>query len=166
MDLLRNSSLIAATVTAGLMAGLYYAYACSVMPGLRAADDRTFVASMQSINRAILNGWFFLIFIGTLLLTGLALAAQFGAGARPALPWIIAAFLLYGLTIVVTGAVNVPLNDELVAAGDPDRTVDLAAARARFEATWVRWNLVRTAASLAAFGCLTWALVLEGRGGS
>ncbi|WP_018636117.1 anthrone oxygenase family protein [Parafrankia elaeagni] len=166
MDLLRTSSLIAATVTAGLMSGLYYAYACSVMPGLRATDDRTFVTSMQSINRAILNGWFFLVFIGALLLTGLALAAQFGAGARPALPWIIAAFLLYGLTIVVTGAVNVPLNNELVAAGDLDRTADLTAARARFEATWARWNLVRTAGSLAAFGCLTWALLLDGHGGS
>jgi uncharacterized membrane protein len=164
MELLRNGSLIAATATTGLMAGIYYAYACSVMPGLRRTDDRTFVSTMQSINDAILNGWFFLAFIGALLLTGLAGVVQLGAGQRPALPWIIAAFVLYGLTIVATGAVNVPLNDELMAAGDPGQIADLAAVRARFESTWVRWNLVRTAASVAAFGCLTWALVLQGRG--
>jgi len=164
MELLRNGSLIAATATVGLMAGIYYAYACSVMPGLRATDDRTFISTMQSINDAILNGWFFLVFIGALLMTGLAGAAQFGAGRHPALPWIIAAFVLYGLTIVTTGAVNVPLNDKLKAAGDPSQIPDLAAVRAHFETTWVRWNLVRTAGSVAAFGCLTWALVLQGRG--
>ncbi|MER6824390.1 DUF1772 domain-containing protein, partial [Streptosporangium sp. NPDC000563] len=35
----------------------------------------------------------------------------------------------------------------------------------RFEAAWVRWNLVRTLACVAAFGCLTWALVVYGRTG-
>ena len=59
--------------------------------------------------------------------------------------------------------VNVPLNNQLNAAGAPDRIADLAAVRERFEATWVRWNVVRTVASTAAFGCLTWALVLHGR---
>jgi uncharacterized membrane protein len=65
---------------------------------------------------------------------------------------------------VSTGAVNVPLTDELTAAGHPGQIPDLAAVRTHFEATWVRWNLVRTAGSLAAFGCLMWALVLQGRG--
>jgi hypothetical protein len=39
----------------------------------------------------------------------------------------------------------------------------LAAVRARFEATWVRWNAIRTVLNTTAFGCLTWALVLAGR---
>ncbi|OAA25481.1 putative integral membrane protein [Frankia sp. EI5c] len=164
MQPLRNGSLIAATVGVGLMAGIYFAFACSVMPGLRATDDRTFVAAMRSINTAILNGWFFLAFLGALALTGLAGAVQLGSGQRPALPWIVAAFVLYGLTILTTGAVNVPLNEGLAAAGEPGRAADLAAARDRFEATWVRWNLIRTAACVAAFGCLTWALLLQARG--
>ena len=71
-------------------------------PRTVATDDRTFISTMQSINDAILNGWFFLAFLGALLLTGLAGATQFGAGRHPALPWIIAAFVLYGLTIVTT----------------------------------------------------------------
>jgi len=59
--------------------------------------------------------------------------------------------------------VNVPLNDGIKAAGDPDRITDLTAVRARFdEARWVRWNLVRVVASAAAFACLAWALVQYG----
>jgi uncharacterized membrane protein len=56
------------------------------------------------------------------------------------------------------------LNDKLKAAGAPERIADLAAVREQFnQARWVAWNLVRTVASTAAFGCLTWALVQYGR---
>jgi uncharacterized membrane protein len=76
----------------------------------------------------------------------------------------VAALVLYVVAFVVTIAVNVPLNDMLKAAGDPDSIADLAATRARFdEAKWTSWNLVRTWATVAAFGCLSWALVLFGR---
>lgn len=42
--------------------------------------------------------------------------------------------------------------------------VDQPAVRERFEATWVRWNLVRAVVSTAAFGCPAWALALYGQG--
>ena len=45
------------TFSTGLVAGLFFAYACSGMPGLGATDDRTLIGAMQSINRKILNGW-------------------------------------------------------------------------------------------------------------
>ena len=58
---------------------------------------------------------------------------------------------------------NVPLNDGIKAARDPDRIADLAAVRERFdEEKWVRWNIARAAVSTAALGCLAWALVLQG----
>ena len=55
LELFRTGVLAAATITTGLMAGLYYAYACSVMLGLSRTGDRTFVSAMQQINVAILN---------------------------------------------------------------------------------------------------------------
>jgi uncharacterized membrane protein len=65
---------------------------------------------------------------------------------------------------VITINVHLPLNDDIKAAGDPDRIADLAAVRERFnEDRWARWNIVRAAASTAALGCLAWALVLHGR---
>ena len=162
-DVFRAGSLVAAALTTGLAAGLFYAYSYSVMPGLGRADDRTFVMGMQRINAAILNGWFALCFAGALVFTALAAALHVPGGGRSVLPWIVAALVLYVAVLVVTFAVNVPLNDQLDAAGDPDQAADLAAVRQRFEAAWVRWNIVRTAASASAFGCLLWALVLHGR---
>ncbi|GAA2897515.1 DUF1772 domain-containing protein [Streptosporangium fragile] len=160
MELLRSATLLAATITTGLMAGLFYAYACSVMPGLRRTDDRTFVGTMQSINVAILNGWFAVCFVGALPATGAAAGLHLHREGRAALPWTVAAFVLYAATLAVTAAVNVPLNNALDAAGEPGRVADLAAVRESFEARWVRWNLVRTVTSVAAFACLVRALLL------
>jgi uncharacterized membrane protein len=166
LDQFRGVSLVAATVTMGLSAGLYYAYACSVMLGLGQADDRTFVDAMQRINVAILNGWFFLSFVGALVLTAVAAALHFRGDGRPAFAWIVAALVLYGVVLIITMGFNVPLNDKLEAAGDPARISDLAAVREHFETAWVRWNIARAVVCTAAFGCLTWALVLHGRGAS
>jgi uncharacterized membrane protein len=159
MELLRTAALVAATLATGVMAGFYYAYIFSVMPGLARADARTFVTTMQRINVAILNGWFMLAFLGGLVFTGLAAALHLGAGDRRLLPWLVAAFVLYASTIVSTRAVNIPLNNELDAAGDPSTIGDLAAVRERFESTWIRWNKVRGLAALASFACMCGALL-------
>jgi uncharacterized membrane protein len=157
---LGDAVLAAATVTSGLIAGLFYAFACSVMLGLRRTDARTFVNTMQQINVAIINGWFLVCFVGALVLIVAAATLQFGQDQRPALPWILAALILYLAVLLITGRFNVPLNNELAAAGEVDRITDLAAVRERFEARWVRWNVIRAVASSAAFGCLTLALTL------
>ena len=163
LELFRSGALAAATITTGLMAGLYYAYAYSVMPGLSQTDDRTFVNAMQQINVAIINPWFFISFFGALVFTALAAVLHLRGDGRGVLPWIAAALVLYVATLVITIGFNVPLNNELAAAGDPDRITNLAAVRERFEAAWVRWNIARTVACTVAFGCLIWALVLHGR---
>ena len=54
-DVLSEAVLIAATLTMGLMAGVFGIYSNAIMPGLRRTDDRTFVAAFQSIDRAIIN---------------------------------------------------------------------------------------------------------------
>jgi uncharacterized membrane protein len=54
---------------------------------------------------------------------------------------------------------------QLVNAGDPDTIEDLAAVRDDFVTPWVAWDIVRTLATTAAFGCLVCALVLRGRMG-
>ena len=83
---------------------------------------------------------------------------------RSALPWIAAAFVLYLAVFVITVRVHLPLNDGIKAAGSPGRIADLSAVREEFdERKWVRWNIARALLSTAAFGCLTWALVLYGR---
>lgn len=161
MDTLRIVSLMAATMTMGLVAGVFGLYAHTVMPGLAKTDDRTFVGAFQSMDRAIINPWFMGGgFLGALIFTILAAVTHLG---RPELPWIAVALVLYIVTFVITMAINVPRNDALKAAGHPDGIADLAAVRAEFdEARWVRWNLVRTLASTTAFGLLAWALTVHG----
>ena len=165
MDAVRALSLIAATMSMGLMAGVFGLYAHTVMPGLGRTDDRTFVGAFQAIDRAIINPWFLAGgFVGALVFTALAAVLHLPADRRSVLPWIAVALVLYLAVFVITVGVNVPLNDAIKSAGDPDLIADLAAVRERFdEARWVRWNNVRTVASTAAFGCLAWALVLFGR---
>lgn len=55
MELLRTAALVLATLTVGLMAGVFAIYANALMPGLRRTDDRTFVGAFQSIDKAIIN---------------------------------------------------------------------------------------------------------------
>jgi uncharacterized membrane protein len=160
---LRAVALVASTLTMGLMAGVFGVFAHAIMPGLRDTDDRTFVAAFQSIDRAIINPWFMPTFLGALLVTGAAAALHLGEDQRSVLPWVAAALVLYLAVFVITLAVNVPLNDAIKAAGDPDH-IDVAAVRDRFdEARWAAWNIVRAVATTAAFGCLVWALVEYGR---
>ena len=163
-DVLREVVLIAATMTMGLMAGVFGIYSNAIMPGLRRTDDRTFVAAFQSIDRAIINPAFMATFVGALALTALAALLHLTGDGRSILPWTAAAFVLYLLVFVITIRVNVPRNHENKAAGDVDRMADPLGVRERFdEARWARWNHVRTFASTVAFGLLAWALVKSGQ---
>ena len=164
MEALRATALLAATMTMGIGAGVYLLYAFAIMPGLGRTDDRTFVSAFQQIDTAIVGPFLVIFFIGPLVSTALAAALHFGADERSVLPWIGGALVLQLAMAVITIGINVPLNDEIKAAGDPGRIADLAAVRERFnEARWVGWNIFRAVASTVALGCLAWALVLHGR---
>jgi uncharacterized membrane protein len=160
MDTVRIAVLVAATLATGLNAGVYYTYACSIMVTLRGVDDRTFVNVMQRINRDIQNGWFFLTFMGSLLVTALALILFIGVDGAVVLPVAIG-LGLYVLSFGITMAVNVPMNERMDKVGDPATMTPEALADARrvFEKPWVRSNLNRTLASTASCGALCWALL-------
>lgn len=159
-------TLLAATLTMGLAAGVFVLYAHTIMRGLGTTDDRTFVGAFQAIDRAIINPLFMLTFFGALVLSVVAAVLYIAGDDRSPLPWVLVAAGLYLAVVVITLVVNVPLNDEIKAAGDPDRIADLAGVRAAFhESRWAAWNVVRAVASTVAFGCLAWALVLHGRTG-
>jgi hypothetical protein len=87
MNALRTVSLMAATVSTGLVAGVFALYAHTIMPGLAKTDDRTFVGAFQSIDRAIINPWFIGGgFFGALVFTIVAAIAQLGEDGLPGLP--------------------------------------------------------------------------------
>jgi uncharacterized membrane protein len=155
MDALRTAALIAATLTTGMIAGLFYAYSCSVMPGLRRADAAVLVEAMQQINRAILNGWFMLCFLGAALFGAVAVILVAVDGDTAVLVPAALGFTLYVVQLAVTGRINIPLNNGLDAAGSSDPE----AARRTFERPWVRWNNVRTVLCVLATAAWCWALL-------
>jgi uncharacterized membrane protein len=163
MTTFRTVVLALTALSMGLMAGVFFTFANSVLPGLRRSDDKTFVTAMHHINVVIQNGAFLLCFMGALLLGILAAALHLASGTRRILPWVLAALVLYAVVFLVTMAINVPLNNKLDAAGDPAKITNFAAVRDAFEVSWVRWNLVRTVAAVGAFASITWALVLSRR---
>lgn len=162
-DPLRTATLLIAAITLGLMAGLFYAYAGSVMPGLRTADDRTVVDVMQRFNAAIQNGLFGLLFLGALAATATGAYLFRGADVRPVFVPVVVALALYAATLLITFAVNIPLNNRLARSGPPHQIADPAAVRAAFYGRWVRWNTVRALTCAGAFGAACWALVQYGR---
>jgi Predicted integral membrane protein len=156
-------TLLLATLTVGMMAGIFAAFALSVMRGLARTSDATFVEVMRRINVEIINPWFVFCFLGGAIFTLLALfftvrGYPADAPERGSLGWTIAGLVLYGLSLGVTFFVNVPLNAALAAADPADPT----AARKPFEKRWVQFNVVRTLTAVASFVCLAWALHIAG----
>jgi uncharacterized membrane protein len=162
MPPLQTTTLLIAAGTLGLMAGLFYGYAGSVMPGLRDADDRTVIDVMQRFNAAIQNALFGLIFLGALVATGLATYQHRSADRSVFLP-VVVALGLYVLTLLITFGVNIPLNNRLANAGPAQRIANPAAVRAAFYGRWVRFNTLRALTCTGAFGAMCWALVQYGR---
>ncbi|MFB7977656.1 anthrone oxygenase family protein [Streptomyces vinaceus] len=155
--------LMVATVLVGLMAGLFFAFDVSVMPGLARGDERTYVTAMQNINAVIDgNALFGTVFVVALLAAAASAAVELRGGRRGVAVWVGAAVVLYLVVLVITFTVNIPLNNELAAAGDAATMADFSIVD-RFKGTWVAVNVVRTVCSTAALVALVRALVLYGR---
>lgn len=154
-------TLLAATLTTGLTAGVFADWAHTVMPGLGTTDDRVVVEAFLALDRAILGPGFLLVFLGALVATGVAVLVLRGDRRMP-VAWVVAAFVLYLVAVVVTMAVHEPINGAVRAAGAD--LADPAVARTALQETrWAAWHVVRTVATTVAFGCLGWALVRYGR---
>lgn len=140
--------LMSSAVGTALMAGLFFAYSCSVNPGLHSLPDSGYLASMQAINRAILNPVFLLCFLGTAVL--LPLSCFLNRHNPERMAWLLAASICYGVGVLgVTLAGNVPLNEALASfdlrTANPEQ---LAHQRVLFEEPWDRFHTIRTIAAI------------------
>ena len=161
MDL-KNVLLGSGILATGLMAGLWYGWAVSVIPGTRRVPDTTYIATMQDINKAIINPAFIIPFMGIpVLLTGAAIV-QFRAGDYRR-GWLLAAagatYIVGVLGVTIGG--NVPLNDALEAfdlAGSDEQTI--ANRRQTYETPWNRWHYLRTAANIGSFTLASTAAIV------
>ncbi len=156
-----------ALITTALLAGLYYGWAVSVMPGLARTADVSFVESIQEMNEAIVNPAFMVAFLGA---PALSLAAYLQARRRRGEDrsrrvgrLLLAALVLNVAGLLMTAGANVPLNDQLKAFGDPHAATaaQVATAREAFEGPWTRRHLLRTGLTVGALGCLGAAALVD-----
>jgi len=141
-----NIALLATAFTTALIAGLFYCWSVSVIPGLGKLSDANYLAAMQSINREILNPAFFMSFMGTIFLLPLSTWLQYKHGTSIQFYLLLGATLLYGIgTFGVTIFGNVPLNNALdafnIQSASPE---ELSRFRTSFEQPWNQLHSIRT----------------------
>ena len=156
--LLLLSAFVALLLT-GAIFGFFYAWVCSTMWGLDAADPRTAIAAMQAMNASVRNLVFAPAFFGTpvaLLVTAAlaaltrrkAAAAAFGAAGL--------VYLCGGMLLTMT--VNVPMNEALALAAIPEDPAAAARLWQDYSGPWQLWNQTRTAFSGLALGLAGYGL--------
>lgn len=156
MLLFQNIILIIAAFTTALMAGLFFSYSFSVSPGLKQLSDAEYIAAMQSINRAIINPIFFIVFFGSFISLPIAIYLHYTKPV-PVQWWLLLiATLIYLFGVLgVTVAGNVPLNNSLEKLNVLHSTEEsVKAQRLNFESRWSSLNLVRTISSVIACLCI------------
>ncbi|MAY84504.1 MAG: hypothetical protein CMP59_10265 [Flavobacteriales bacterium] len=148
----KSISLLSAVVITGLSAGFFYAWSVSVIPGTKRLADLTYLESMQSINRAILNPAFFVVFFGSMILLWLVTYQSYSANKTMFIFMLIAAITYTVGTFGVTGMGNVPLNELLDGKNLNELSMEkLADFRQFYESKWNRLHTVRTVFSLISF---------------
>jgi len=144
--------LVFTTLITCLIAGLFFAWSVSVIPGINQLPDGEYLRAMQVMNRAIFNPLFFFCFLGAA--AALQLCAGIFFGRIPSLRfWFLvgaATLYIFGVIGITIGG-NVPLNEALdsfqVDGASAER---LARQRLDFEMPWRSFHAIRTVASVIA----------------
>ena len=159
---LRTALLITSVLSSGLVAGLFFGWTVSVIPGTKVIDDQTYVTTMQSINREILNPLFLVTFLATPVVLAGAGFVHYRAGNTRAAGALATATVTYLIGVMaVTAGGNVPLNDSLEAFDLASASVEeLRSRRVSYETRWNQWHNLRTVASIAALAFAAYACVL------
>ena len=149
----------AAGLTTALVAGVFQSFSDFVMAGLVRAAPAGGIEAMQQLNRTVFRSVFLASFIALVPITlGLALYGGFALGG-PARTLLIAAAVVYLLSVfLVTAFGNVPMNERLDAL--PHTSEAAAAYWGTYGRVWTLWNHVRTLGSVVTAAFLLFASLL------
>jgi len=134
-----------------LSTGFFFAWSVSVILGTKKVGHFTYLETMQSINREILNPVFFIVFFGSLV--ALILNAGLQLNDKPVFWFALASAVIYLLgTFSITAFGNVPLNNELEALNINKLSLsELEKFRIYYEGRWNQFHKIRTIAGLMSF---------------
>ncbi len=149
---------VVAAISAGLIAGVYFAFSGFIMRSLEQLGGAEAADAMNVINRVILRSCFMPLFFGSTLVHAVLMALAVFDAELPGRWTLFAAGSIYVVGMFVcTAAFNVPLNNQLAGAGSDDQTK--AVIWAHYYKVWTRWNHVRGVCSLLALVfCITYLL--------
>lgn len=148
-----NIVMALATISTGLMAGLFFAWSFSVNNGLANVGDILFIKTFQSMNKSIQNPFFSITFLGAAFLISWALYLNSDDTSSFTFLCLLAATVVYLIgSVGVTFLANLPLNESLDAFdADTASSEDIIYQRRTFEKKWNLLNTTRTISSLLAF---------------
>jgi len=150
--------IVGTAIACAAMGGVFFAFSSFVMQGLKALPSAHGITAMQSINVTAVTPIFMTALFGTA-------AACVAVLVSAAIEWrdTVSGYLIAGSlsylagAMVVTIAVNVPLNNALAAA-DPSSD-DTLWFWMKYVRTWTAWNHIRTVSGLIAAALLLWTVV-------
>lgn len=144
-----------------LSVGFFFAWSVSVILGTKKVGDLTYLETMQSINKEILNPVFFIVFFGSLITLILNTALQ---NNNKLMFWLLltsAIIYLIG-TFGVTAFGNVPLNNELDALDIKAlNTTELKNFRDYYESSWNQYHNIRTLSNMISFILLLISIFIQ-----
>jgi len=143
----------AAVLLTGLVAGLFYGYDCSVVNGLGNLENDVYLQSFQSINKIIQNPYFFVSFMGCLLVLPFATWVSYGNSGPATFYLLLSATIIYLMGVFgVTIFFNIPLNEELAKFSISTATEnEISTMRKIFENPWNKYHAIRTVSSIISF---------------
>lgn len=145
------------TIGCGLIAGVFYAFSTFVLRALAKLPARDGIAAMQSINIVVINPMFLGVFMGTAVVSAIALVLAIVRWDAQRSMFEIGGALFYLVgTFAVTMFGNVPLNNRLARVRPDD--ADASEVWPDYGRRWGRWNHVRTIAALVAMVLFVLAL--------
>ena len=159
----KNTILLITVLVTALSAGIFFAWQVTVIPGTKKISDQSYLETMQSINREILNAGFFVVFFGALIMLLISSIVQYKIDADHSFYLVLVAGVIYAFgTFAVTMFGNVPLNNSLEMLDLSTMTeVALKKARIDYEDKWNTFHLYRTIASVTSMILLLFALLRE-----
>lgn len=150
-NLLTNIYILIPLTMLGLMAGFFYSYSVSVMPGLNHAQPQVAIATMQSLNITIRNPTFFVTFFLTIPVGLVGALLLWRNHQKRASIWLALASLIYLFGAVIpTGMINVPMNDALGIQSVPTEFAAASDLWRSYALSWTFWNTFRTMTTMLA----------------
>lgn len=158
---IQNIFIFQSILLSGLIAGLLFSYSCSVNPGLRFLSDNEYIKAMQSINNAIQNLYFFIPFLGLLLVLPISTFLNYKNQIDLSFYLVLLATIIYVFGVFgITMFGNVPLNEHLAKFSITTATsYEISEMRQSFEKPWNSYHTLRTAASIISFSLTIFSLI-------